>query len=51
MDFEIPGMVSEMLLKDYGLVTGRGNVRGKLGPRNAVATGLIPVTEQWIKGK
>lgn len=41
LDFEIPGMVSEMLLKDYGLVTGRGNVRGKLGPRNAVATGLI----------
>jgi diol dehydratase reactivase alpha subunit len=41
LDFEMPGIVSEMLLRDYGVVTGRGNVRGALGPRNAVATGLI----------
>jgi diol dehydratase reactivase alpha subunit len=41
LDFELPGFISEMLLKDYGIVTGRGNVRGKLGPRNAVATGLV----------
>jgi diol dehydratase reactivase alpha subunit len=41
LDFEMPGIVSDMLLRDYGVVTGRGNVRGALGPRNAVATGLI----------
>jgi diol dehydratase reactivase alpha subunit len=41
LDYEIPAMISEVLLKDYGVVTGRGNTRGKLGPRNAVATGLI----------
>lgn len=41
LDFEIPGFISEMLLKDYGVVTGRGNVRGAFGPRNAVATGLV----------
>jgi len=41
LDYEIPAMISEVLLKDYGVVTGRGNTRAKLGPRNAVATGLI----------
>lgn len=41
LDFEIPGIVSERLLRDYGVVTGRGNIRGEFGPRNAVATGLI----------
>ena len=39
--FRIPAMISETLLKDYGMVSGRGNTRAKLGPRNAVATGLI----------
>jgi diol dehydratase reactivase alpha subunit len=41
LDYEIPAMISEALLKDYGIVSGRGNTRSKLGPRNAVATGLI----------
>ncbi len=25
LDYEIPAMISEVLLKDYGIVTGRGN--------------------------
>jgi len=40
LDFEIPGMISDVLM-EYGIVTGRANVRGIEGPRNAVATGLV----------
>jgi diol dehydratase reactivase alpha subunit len=40
LDFEIPQMIAEALMA-YGVVTGRANVRGLEGPRNAVATGLI----------
>lgn len=40
LDFEIPKMVSDAL-HEYGVVTGRANVRGSEGPRNAVATGLV----------
>ena len=40
LDFEIPKMISDALL-DYGVVTGRANVRSREGPRNAVATGLV----------
>ncbi len=40
LDFEISGMVSDVLV-EYGMVTGRANVRGLEGPRNAVATGLV----------
>ncbi len=40
LDFEIPAMISESLI-EYGVVTGRANVRGVEGPRNAVATGLV----------
>lgn len=40
LDFEIPQMISDALI-EYGVVTGRGNIRGKEGPRNAVATGLV----------
>lgn len=40
LDFEIPGMISDALL-EYGVVTGRANIRGLEGPRNAVATGLV----------
>ncbi len=39
LDFEIPGMIADALA-EYGVVTGRANVRGCEGPRNAVATGL-----------
>ncbi|WP_254546597.1 diol dehydratase reactivase subunit alpha [Halomarina pelagica] len=39
LDFEIPEMISDALA-EYGIVCGRGNVRGGQGPRNAVATGL-----------
>ena len=42
LDFEIPKMISDSLI-DYGVVTGRANVRGTEGPRNAVATGLVLV--------
>jgi diol dehydratase reactivase alpha subunit len=51
LDFEMPGIVSDLLLRDYGVVTGRGNVRGKLGPRNAVATGLILSFSSRLKDK
>lgn len=40
LDFEIPRMISDALAT-YGVVTGRANVRGCEGPRNAVATGLV----------
>ncbi len=40
LDFEIPQMVTEQL-SQYGVVAGRGNIRGTEGPRNAVATGLV----------
>jgi diol dehydratase reactivase alpha subunit len=40
LDFEIPRMVSDALV-EYGVVTGRANIRGVEGPRNAVATGLV----------
>lgn len=39
-DFEIPEMLMEEFSK-YGIVCGRGNIRGQEGPRNAVATGLV----------
>lgn len=40
LDFEVPDMVSDALA-EYGIVCGRGNIRGIEGPRNAVATGLV----------
>ena len=40
LDFEIPQMVTDAL-SQYGVVAGRGNIRGCMGPRNAVATGLV----------
>jgi len=40
LDFEIPEMITERLA-EYGIVAGRGNIRGQEGPRNAVATGLV----------
>jgi diol dehydratase reactivase alpha subunit len=40
LDFEIPEMIAEATAR-YGVVCGTGNVRGSLGPRNAVATGLV----------
>ena len=40
LDFEIPQMISDALI-EYGVVTGRANVRSTEGPRNAVATGLV----------
>ncbi|MCG0276285.1 MAG: diol dehydratase reactivase subunit alpha [Thermosediminibacteraceae bacterium] len=40
LDFEIPEMISEALA-GYGIVAGRGEIRGCEGPRNAVATGLV----------
>ena len=40
LDFEIPQMITDALA-GYRIVTGRANIRGSQGPRNAVATGLI----------
>lgn len=40
MDFEVGDMVTDAL-SEYGIVCGRGNIRGSEGPRNAVATGLV----------
>lgn len=40
LDFEIPELISDALA-NYGVVAGRGNIRGIEGPRNAVATGLV----------
>jgi diol dehydratase reactivase alpha subunit len=39
LDFEIPEMIADALA-EYGIVLGKGNIRGCEGPRNAVATGL-----------
>ncbi|RKD32753.1 diol dehydratase reactivase subunit alpha [Thermohalobacter berrensis] len=47
LDFEIPQLVTDALSR-YGIVAGRANVRGKEGPRNAVATGLILVYKEGI---
>lgn len=40
LDFEIPQLVTDAL-SHSSIVAGRGNVRGTIGPRNAVATGLV----------
>ncbi|RKO67864.1 diol dehydratase reactivase subunit alpha [Desulfofundulus salinus] len=40
LDFEVPHLISDALAH-YGVVTGRANIRGTEGPRNAVATGLV----------
>ncbi|WP_306460773.1 diol dehydratase reactivase ATPase-like domain-containing protein, partial [Salmonella enterica] len=40
LDFEIPRMITDALAQ-YGVVAGRGNIRGTEDPRNAVATGLV----------
>ena len=40
LDFEVADMVTDAL-SEYGIVCGRGNIRGTEGPRNAVATGLV----------
>lgn len=42
LDFEVPQLVTDAL-SQYGIVAGRGNIRGCEGPRNAVATGLVLV--------
>ncbi|MBC8844750.1 diol dehydratase reactivase subunit alpha, partial [Escherichia coli] len=35
LDFEIPQLITDAL-SHYSLVAGRGNIRGKEGPRSAV---------------
>lgn len=40
LDFEIPQLVTDALAQ-YRVVSGRANIRGTEGPRNAVATGLV----------
>lgn len=41
LDFEASQMISEYMLSNYGIVCGAGNIRGELGPRGAVAVGLV----------
>ncbi|MCI8645565.1 MAG: diol dehydratase reactivase subunit alpha [Firmicutes bacterium] len=41
MDFEVSQLISEYMLHHYGVVCGAGNIRGCLGPRGAVAVGLV----------
>ena len=48
LDFEIPTMIADGLM-EYGVVTGRANIRGTQGPRNAVATGLVLTSPQVRK--
>lgn len=45
LDFEIPQLVTDAL-SQYGIVSGRANIRGVEGPRNAVATGLVLAYEE-----
>jgi diol dehydratase reactivase alpha subunit len=40
LDFEIPQLVTDEL-SNYRIVAGRANIRSTMGPRNAVATGLV----------
>lgn len=40
LDFEVPQMITDAL-SQYKIVSGRANIRGTEGPRNAVATGLL----------
>ena len=40
LDQEIPELIQQELA-NYNIVAGRGDIRGQLGPRNAVATGLV----------
>ena len=40
LDFEVSDFVTNRLA-EFGVVCGRGNIRGVEGPRNAVATGLV----------
>lgn len=40
LDFELPNMLTDVLAY-YGITSGKGNIRGCMGPRNAVATGLL----------
>lgn len=49
LDFEVPQLVTDALSK-FGVVAGRGNIRGTEGPRNAVATGLILAKEEESHG-
>jgi diol dehydratase reactivase alpha subunit len=50
LDFEIPELISNELA-DYGVVAGRGNIRASMGPRNAVATGLVLSYTDQLEGK
>lgn len=49
-DFELSQMLMDALAP-YGIVIGTANIRGQLGPINAVATGLvISYFERWKAG-
>jgi len=45
LDFEIPQLVTDEL-SNYRIVAGRANIRSSMGPRNAVATGLVLSNEE-----
>lgn len=44
LDFEIPELIQKALA-NYNIVSGRGDIQGYLGPRNAVASGLCMTYE------
>ncbi|GIW04480.1 MAG: diol dehydratase reactivase subunit alpha [Thermomicrobiales bacterium] len=49
-DFELPGLLASQFA-EYGIVLGAANVRGNLGPRNAVATGLVLLWSRQAKSR
>jgi diol dehydratase reactivase alpha subunit len=49
LDFEVARMLTD-ILAPYGIVIGTANIRGELGPINAVATGLVLSRAQPIPG-
>lgn len=50
LDFEIARMLTDWLTP-YGIVIGTANIRGRLGPVNAVATGLVCNFVEQAKAK
>ncbi|MCR4891804.1 MAG: diol dehydratase reactivase subunit alpha [Lachnospiraceae bacterium] len=49
LDFEVPQLVTDSLAS-YRIVSGRANIRGVEGPRNAVATGLVLSMAEELRG-
>lgn len=50
LDFEVPQLVTDAL-SQYGIVSGRANIRSVEGARNAVATGLVLSYKEDVKNE